>query len=89
MSIKEKLAYGAGVAASVGYAAIGVCQAAADTDLTNAMASTSAVATDNKSTILTYMVTIFLVVLVIAVAKAAMNWGLRKISGAFGGRRRR
>lgn len=73
------------VSSFAGYAVL----AAADTDLSNAFASSTAIATDNKSLIVGYIVSIFLVVLVIAVAKAGLNWGLRKISGSFGGGKRR
>lgn len=63
--------------------------AAADTDLSTALASTSAMASDNKGTILTFFVAVGLVVLVIAVAKGGLNWAIAKISGSVGGKRRR
>lgn len=63
--------------------------AAADADLVSGLASTSAIASDNKATILTFITAIFTVILVIAVAKAGMNWALAKIAGAFGRRKRK
>jgi len=63
--------------------------AAADTDLTNSLASTTAMATDNKGIILTFLVSIGVVVLVIAVAKGGINWAIAKIVGSIGGRRRK
>jgi len=82
------LKYGAAIGTGV-LTMAGSVLAAADTDLSNGFASTTAIAEDNKSLIINYIVSIFLVVLVIAVAKAGLNWGLRKIVGAFGGGRRR
>jgi len=64
-------------------------RAAADSDLTTALASTSALATDNKSIILTFLVAVGTVVLVIAVAKGGLNWGIAKVAGSIGGRRKR
>jgi len=80
---------------AVGLSAVGlamsglICHAAADSDLTSGFASSTAIATDNKGLIISYIVSIFLVVLVIGIAKAGLNWGLRKITGAFGGGKRR
>jgi len=87
--MKEKL-FKVGAAVSTGlFALTGTVLAAADADLEAGFASTTAIADDNKSLIINYIVSIFLVVLVIAIAKAGLNWGLRKIVGAFGGGRRR
>lgn len=63
--------------------------AAADADLVSALASTSAMATDNKGSILEFFVAVGVVVLVIAVAKGGLNWAIRKISASVGGGRRR
>lgn len=63
--------------------------AAADQDLVDALASTTAFATDNKATILTYIVGIVLIVFVIVIAKKGIMWGFAKLSGIFGRGRRR
>lgn len=67
----------------------GYAQAAADSDLATALSTTTAMATDNKSNILTFLTGVAVVVLVIAVAKGAINWAIAKIAGAIGGKRRR
>lgn len=59
--------------------------AAADSDLGTALASTTAIFTDNKSQIMLFFVGIFLVIIVIGVAIAAMNRGKKMIVGTVGG----
>jgi hypothetical protein len=85
----NKLSVYVGSLALAFMASVGLAHAAADSDLTAALASTTAIAQDNKSTILNYFVSIFLIVLVLGIALAGMNWGMRKILGAFGGKKRR
>lgn len=63
--------------------------AAADSDLSTALASTTSMATDNKSTILTFLTGVAVVVLVIAVAKGGINWAIAKVAGSISGRRRK
>jgi hypothetical protein len=63
--------------------------AAADPDLTSALASTSLIFTDNKSTIFTFLVGAFAVALVIGIALRAMNRGGGMVKGSLGGGKRR
>jgi len=67
----------------------GTAKATADADLGIALASTTAILTDNKSQFRLYFVSISVVVLVIIVAKRAIAWGVGKIAGSIGGRRKR
>lgn len=82
------LVLGLGVAGFLG-SFIGKAKAAADTDLVDALASTSLIASDNKSTIMGFFVSIGLVILVIVLAKGGLNWAIAKMAGIFGRRRRR
>lgn len=63
--------------------------AATDTDLTNAIASTTAIIGDNKGEILTFIAYVFGAVLIITLVIVALNWAIRRIAGAFGTRRRK
>jgi len=63
--------------------------AAADTDLTNALASSTAMVTDNKAIILGYFVGLGVVVLVIKFGKKAVLMAINWAVGAFGGRKGR
>lgn len=87
MFTKTSMSLGMALLGLVTYA--GFAHAAADADLGTALASTSAMATDNKSQIILFFVAIGLVVLVIAVVKAALNYGIAKIAGSIGGKKRR
>lgn len=58
--------------------------AAADADLTAGLASTTAIFTDNKGTIITWMVGIFGVLVIIAIVFAALRFVRRKAGGIFG-----
>jgi len=63
--------------------------AAADTDLTNALASTTAIFTDNKALIFGFVVGIFAIFFVFKIIMRALGWGTGKVLGGFGGRKRR
>jgi hypothetical protein len=89
IDFKTKL-IGVGTAVSVmGMTLINTALAAPDADLVSGLASTSAIAADNKGTILTFITAIFAVLVVLAVAKGGMNWALAKIAGAFGRKKRK
>lgn len=68
---------------------VNATHATADADLGIALASTTAMIDDNKSQIMLYFVSVSLVVLILLVAKRSIMWGIAKIAGAIGGRRRR
>jgi len=63
--------------------------AAADTDLTSALASTTAVVSDNKGLIISFFVGLFAIVIVIKLAKRALKVGGGSVLGAMGGKGRR
>lgn len=63
--------------------------AAADTDLVNGFASTTAIFTDNKSAIIGWVVGIFAVTIVIGLAIRALFFTKRQALGIFGGGRRK
>lgn len=86
INLKNSLAKTIGVASGVGVALTAVAtHAAADSDLSSGLASTSAIATDNKGAILTFFVTVGIAVMVISIAKAGLNWAIRKVSASVGG----
>lgn len=89
MKMMEKVIYGSSAAAFALAVSIAPALAAPDSDLSSALASTSAIASDNKATIMNYIVAVGLVVLVIAIAKGGLNWAIGKIAGVFGRRRKR
>jgi len=65
-------------------------KAAADTDLVNGLASTTLIFTDNKGTIITWVVGIFAVTIVVALLIRALFFGKRQAVGMLpGGKRRR
>lgn len=59
--------------------------AAADPDLTIAIASTTAILDDNKSLVLGYMVSVFLFAFIVMLLKVSLLWGLKTIARAIGG----
>lgn len=59
--------------------------AAADSDLTTAMASGTSMINDNKGTVLTFIVAVFTAVLVLTLVIVGLSWAIRKIKGSFGG----
>lgn len=89
MKMLDKVSYGIGMSAFSLLTYAGFAHAAADTDLSTALSSTTAMASDNKASILTFIVGVGLVVLVIAVAKGGLNWAIAKVAGSIGGRRRK
>jgi len=60
-------------------ATAGFCRAAADTDLADAIASTTVVMTDNKTQIIGFFAVIIVATLLIGLAKGALGWGKRTI----------
>lgn len=62
--------------------------AAADSDLTAALASSTAAITDNKGAVLTWFAGIFTVVIVFVIVKRLLGSGKAQIAGAIGGVRR-
>jgi len=66
-----------------------IAKAAADADLVAGLASSSAIYTDNKSTLIGYVVGLILVTTVIALVIRALFFGKRQITGVFGGGRRK
>jgi len=84
--------YGLGVLSLVGGATLAVSShvsAAADTDLVATLASTTTMVTDQKATILSFIVGIALIALVIGLAKVGIVMASKWIKGAFGGGRKR
>lgn len=67
-----------------------VAHAAADADLTSTLASSTALATDNKLTLLAYFVAIGAIVLILRLAKGGIIMAIKWITKAFsgGGKRR-
>lgn len=63
--------------------------AAADTDLTTSLASTTSMVSDNKSIILTFIVGIGVVALVIRLAKSAVVLAIKWATSALGGSKNR
>jgi len=63
--------------------------AAADADLTAALASSTLVLTDNKGQILTWLVALFGVVILITIVIGALSRARRQIGGAVGGGKKR
>jgi len=63
--------------------------AAADADLVAGFASSTAIFTDNKGAIITYVVSIVLVVTVVTLIIRGLFFGKRMLSGVFGGGKRR
>jgi len=63
-------------------------KAAADTDLTSALASTTAIFTDNKSIIVLFLVGVFAVAIVIVLLRKALGFGKAQVAGAMGGGRK-
>lgn len=64
-------------------------KAAADADLVAGFASTTAIFTDNKSAIISYVVGIMLVIIVIGLIIRGLFFGKRQLMGVFGGGRRK
>lgn len=62
--------------------------AATDPDATAAIASSTAVLTDNKGLVLGFMATIFGIVIVFVIVKRLLGSGKAQIAGAIGGIRR-
>jgi len=63
--------------------------AAADSDLTSALASSTAVLTDNKGQVLTWFAGIFGIVILFVIVKRLLGSGKAQIAGAIGGAKRR
>ena len=63
-------------------------QAAADTDLTASLASTTAIITDNKGVILSFIVGALLAVFIIALSIRGLKWVFGMILGLFGKHKR-
>jgi len=63
--------------------------AAADADLVAGFASTTAIFTDNKSAIISYVVGIMLVIIVIGLIIRGLFFGKRQLMGVFGDGRRK
>jgi hypothetical protein len=66
-----------------------VCHAATDADLQAGLASTTSIFTDNKGTIITYVVGIITATFIIGLVIKAAFFGKRQGLGMFGGRSRR
>lgn len=64
-------------------------KAAADADLTAALASSSAVLTDNKAEVLAWFATIFGFVILVVIVIGLLGRARRQVGGAVGGGRRR
>jgi len=62
--------------------------AAADTDLTAAIASSTGVLTDNKGAVMGWFATIFGIVIIFVIVKRLLGSGKAQIAGAIGGVRR-
>lgn len=76
------LVVGAVVTASVGAQAQAI-------DLTDPLATSSAMFTDNQGVILIYILTIFGVVITLLMVLVLLGWGLGKVKSVFGRRRRK
>jgi len=63
--------------------------AAADADLVNAIASSTALATDNKVVIIGFILAVLTVVFVIVLSKKGFMWAVAKIISVFSRRRRK
>jgi len=70
------------------FGASNVVKAAADPDLTASLASTTAIITDNKGVILSFIVGALLAVFIIALSIKALRWVFGMILGLIGGRRK-
>lgn len=58
--------------------------AAADTDLTGALASTTAIFSDNKGVIINWLVGIVGILIVITLVFGAVKWARSQVGGIFG-----
>lgn len=87
--IKKILAVGSMVMGLFAMIGTKMAMAAADQDLVNGFASTTAIFTDNKSAIISWLVGIFLVLIVITLIFGALKWTRRQAGGIFGGGKRR
>lgn len=68
---------------------VGTASAAPDPDLVNTIASTTAIANDNKATMISYYVALGMIALAIGLSKGAVLVSIRWIKRAlFGGRRK-
>ena len=77
-------------AAALSYALIPqATHAAADTDLVSAWATGTNAITDNKGTVLGWFAGIFVVTLIIVVAKRLFGAGKGQVAGSIGGGKRR
>jgi len=63
--------------------------AAADTDLVNGMASTTAIFTDNKGAIITGLVQIFIPIIILTIVIKVLFFTKRQAAGLLGGGKRR
>ncbi len=68
---------------------VSTTHAAADADLVAGFASTTAIFTENKSAIISYVVGIMLVIIVIGLIIRGLFFGKRQLMGVFGGGRRK
>jgi len=79
---------GLALGAFLGVVQANAAKAAADADLTAGLASTTAIFTDNKSVIITWIVGIFAVTIVVALVIRALGFGKRAAVGMIPGGRK-
>lgn len=72
------------IGAVVGFAGVNSVSAAPDADLVASLASTTAIITDNKATILSFIVGALLAVFVIALSIKGLRWVFGMLLGLFG-----
>lgn len=87
--IKKLVKFFPGIAALTFVLSAHVCSAAVDSDFTAAIASSTALITDNKGTILAFIAVMVGLVLAIKLGKVALVMAAKKITGAFAGRRKK
>lgn len=88
--LKSWLAKASLAIAGIGALLVGkLAHAAADADLVAGFASTTAIFSDNKSAIITYVVGIMLVIIVIGLIIRGLFFGKRQLMGVFGGGKKR
>ena len=80
---------GVGLMGLFGMISATAVKAAEDTDLTSALASSSAFLTDNKGAVLGWFATIFGFVILVVIVIGLLGRARRQVGGAVGGGRRR
>lgn len=83
----KKIGYG--LMAFLGMVGATIANAAADTDLTSAISSSTTILTDNKGAVMGWFATIFGIVILFVIVKRLLGSGKAQIAGAIGGVRRR